>query len=147
MFSGRAFLYASIGIAVVGASATAAGKCTMARLAEWPVKLERSHLVVEGAIDGQKIGIMIDTGSSTLILRSAADRLGLTRHEVQGYRAFGIGGETHVEATNIAEFRVDQVTRKNWRGMVPGGRGVGRAAHVIVGEEFFAQLAVAVDLP
>ena len=147
MLNGRALFYVSIGLGIAATSATVPAKCTMARIAEWPVKLEGSHLVVEGAIDGQKIGVMLDTGSSTLILRSAADRLGLTRHEAQGYRAFGIGGETHVEATNIAEFTVGRVTRKNWRVRVAGERDFGKSIDFILGEDFFDQVDLEIDLP
>jgi predicted aspartyl protease len=147
MLRGRALLYASIGLGIAAASTTAAAKCTMAQLAEWPVKLEGSHLLVEGSINGQKIGVMLDTGSSTLILRSAADRLGLTRHEAQGYRAFGIGGETHVEVANIAEFTVGQLSRKNWRVMVAGERDFGKSIDFILGEDFFDQLDLEIDLP
>jgi predicted aspartyl protease len=147
MLRGRALLYASIGLGIAAASTTAAAKCTMAQLAEWPVKLEGSHLLVEGSINGQKIGVMLDTGSSTLILRSAADRLGLTRHEARGYRAFGIGGETHVEVANIAEFTVGQLSRKNWRVMVAGERDFGKSIDFILGEDFFDQLDLEIDLP
>lgn len=71
----------------------AASNCKMVQIAELPVRLAHNKLIVDGAINGQKIGVMLDTGAMhTLIVRSAAVRLGLARQEARGYRVFGIGG-------------------------------------------------------
>jgi hypothetical protein len=78
----RTFLVASavIGGAIASGICTAAtSECKLVRIAEWPVRLEHSKLIVDGAINGRKIGVMLDTGAQlSLIMRSAAIRLGLT---------------------------------------------------------------------
>src|SRR5712671_666648 len=79
--------------------------------------------VLDGAINGQKIGILLDTGAAmSLVLRSAAVKIGLTRYQAPGYRAFGIGGETRAETVHIDEFRIGQIARKNWDVLVAGER-------------------------
>ena len=128
-------------------STPAVAKCTLARAADWPVSVDRGHILVEGSINGQKVGVMLDTGGITLILRDASDRLGLVRKEAPSYRSFGIGGETHVEAANVDEFRLGAMTRKNWRVMVAGERSFGETTDVILGEDFLEQLDVEFDLP
>ena len=146
MRTGRAFVYASIILGMIAIDAAAAN-CKLTRVAEWQVRTGRGVPVVDGAINGQKVGVMLDTGSGTLLLRPSADRLGLTRQSARGYRAFGVGGETYVELTNVAEFTIGQITRRNWRVMVAGERDFSRAIDVILGEDFFDQVDLEFDLP
>jgi predicted aspartyl protease len=135
------------GSALASSTATAASNCKMVQTADWPVRLERNQLIVEGAINGQKIGVMLDTGATrSLILRSATERLGLTRRVARGYRMFGVGGETHVEAADVDEFKIDQFTRRNWRLLVAGERDLGRDVAVLLGEDFLYQVDVEFDL-
>ncbi len=149
MIQGHAILAASlaIGLALASTTATAASNCKMVQIADWPVRPGRGAPLIEGAVNGQKIDIMLDTGSGTMILRSAADRLGLTRQQVRGAQVFGIGGETHVETALVDEFRVGQSTRKNLRLIVAGERDFGSRIDAILGEDFFDQIDVEFDLP
>jgi len=133
-------------LASTSPAAQAASQCKLIRVADWPVRSTQGVAIVDAAINGQPIGVMLDTGSDTLILRSATDRLGLTRQQARGYRAFGIGGESHVEATLVEEFRIGQLARKDWRVMVAGERSAG-SIDLILGEDFFGQLDVEFDLP
>ena len=85
----------------------------MTRIAEWPLRAESYRPVFDGAINGQKIGILVDTGTDmSVVRRSAATRLGLTRYQNPGYRTFGIGGETYAEYVHIDVFRISQGVRK-----------------------------------
>ena len=145
----RYFLIASlaIGVAVASMAVAAVSNCKMIQTADWPVRLERNHLIVDGAINGQKIGIMLDTGATrSLILRSATERLGLTRKVARGYRMFGVGGETHVESADVDEFKIGQFTRKNWRVLVAGERDFGPDVAFLLGDDFFHQVDVEIDL-
>src|SRR6516162_2762604 len=84
-----------------------ASNCKMVQIADLPVRLAHNRLIVDGAINGQKIGIMLDTGSTiTVIPRPAAIRLGLSRQKARG-RMVGIGGETDAELTLVDEFKID----------------------------------------
>ena len=122
-----------------------AGNCKLARLAEWPVRVVQGHLFVDGEINGRKVAIMLDTGASTtLLLRPAAERLGLTLRPVRNLRMFGVGGETNVDTTQIDEFRVGDAVRQNWRIYVSGNRDFG--ADMLLGEDFFRAVDVEFDL-
>jgi len=148
VIKGLTLLTASIAIAlaVMSMAVAAASNCKMVQIADWPVRLERGHLIVDGAINGQKIGVMLDTGATrSLILRSATERLGLTRRQARGYRMFGVGGETYVEAADVDEFMIGQVTRKNWRVLVAGERDFGRDIAFVLGEDFLYQVDVEFD--
>ncbi len=131
----------------ISSDAAAAGKCQLARVAEWPVRLERNALLIDGAINGAKVGILLDTGSTrTLILRSAAQRLNLTRQTVHGAGAFGVGGESQLEAAMVAEIKIGEASRKNWLMLVAGEHDFGGAIDVVVGEDFFRRFDVEFDL-
>jgi len=136
-----------VAFALAGPFALGASSCKLAKIAEWRVNPEASRLIVEGAVNGQKVGILLDTGAyRSFVLRAAADRLGLTRQEARGYRAVGVGGETYVEQTIIEEFKIGQAVRRNWRVMVLGEQDLGRAYSVLIGAEFFEQVDVEFDL-
>jgi len=109
----RTLLIASavIGVAMASGIGAAPSDCKLVRIAEWPVRLEHNKLIVDGSINGRKIGIMLDTGAErSLILRSAAIRLGLTLQRASRYRMFGLGDETDVEVAHLDEFKIGQAT-------------------------------------
>lgn len=141
---------ASAAIAIAPASAAiAAGPtaCKLVRIAEWPVRLERNQPIVDGSINGQKIGVLLATGtSSSLILRSAATRLGLTLNEVRGLWVGG-GGETHVEMAYVDDLAIGGATRKNWQALVAGERDMERNVALILGNDFFENVDLEFDLP
>jgi predicted aspartyl protease len=137
---------AAIALAMAGNATAQTPKCQLARIAELPVRTNHYRPVVEGAINGEKIGILLDTGSAhSLVLRSATARLGLTRYET-GSRAFGIGGETPVDYVHIDEFRIGQAVRKNWRVLVAGEHDFGAEFAVLLGDDFLHQADVEFDL-
>jgi clan AA aspartic protease (TIGR02281 family) len=144
-----ALLLASIAASLGAASlAAAASDCTLAKVAELPVRFAHGKLVTDGAINGQKIGVMIDTGATrTMLLRAAAESLGLGRQKAgQRYRMLGIGGETNVEVASLDEFTIGQATRKGWRIMVAGEHDFGDGVAVILGEDFLDQTDVEFDI-
>ena len=69
------------GLALATSAASAASNCKMVQIGDWPVRSGRGVPLVEGTVNGQKISSMLDTGAETMILRPAADRLGLTRQQ------------------------------------------------------------------
>jgi predicted aspartyl protease len=147
MINARVVLWGGFALGLASTSLQATEGCQLVRIADWPVELVANHLIVPGTINGQRVGVMLDTGSGTMILRSAADRLGLVRKEARGSRAFGIGGATYVEVTTVDEFKLGELTRNNWRVAVAGERDLGASISVILGEDFLGQLDVEFDLP
>ncbi len=138
---------AAIGLALAGGAAGETPKCKLARVAEWPVRAEYHRPVVDGEINGKKIGILLDTGAQmSLVRRSATTKLGLTRYEAEGYRAFGVGGETRAEYVHIDEFRIGKAVRKNWRAVVAGEHDFGDDVAVLLGDDFFRQVDIEFDL-
>ena len=128
-------------------AAHAASNCKLVRVAEWEVKPQGNRLIVDGEINGQKVGVLIDSGAGTsFVMRAAADRLGLVRKEAPGYRAYGIGGETHVEFAVIDELKIGTASRKNWRAMVLGEHDQGTRFAFLLGYDFMDQVDVEFDL-
>jgi predicted aspartyl protease len=136
---------AFIALCVACGTAAAASNCKLARIAEWQVRLEQGRVLLDGAINGQKIDIMIDTGAaSTLIFRETSERLSLPLREAKNMRMFGVGGETKVFVAHVDEFRLGDALRNNWNVYVTGSGLHG--ADVILGEDFFASVDVEFDL-
>ncbi len=152
MIRGRALLTARLALALVLATISGlvdagASSCKLIKIADFPVRLERNRLIIEGAINDHKIGIQVDTGAeASFLLRSAADRLGLTRRQVGGVRMLGVGGETYVESAYVDSFKIGETERKGWRLPVAGERDLGTDVAFLLGEDFFHQIDVEFDL-
>jgi predicted aspartyl protease len=136
------------GLMAPGAALSAApGKCTLARIAEWQIRPARGQPILDGTINGQNVGVLLDTGSSrSAMLRSAADRLGLVRYDVMGNRMIGVGGETVVQMVSIDEFTIGKDVRRNWRVPVIGEHASRSDVAVILGEDFFRLTEIEFDL-
>jgi TPR repeat protein len=98
-----------------------ASNCKMLQIDQWPVRRRRGWLTIDGAINGQSVGILLDTGAMhTLIFRSAAARLGLATRRISRAWVSGVGGDSNAESADVGEFKIGGVTRKNWTMLVAG---------------------------
>jgi predicted aspartyl protease len=113
-------------------------KCKLVRTAEWRVRPDYNRPVVDGAINGQLVGVLLDTGSAvSLIKRSMAQRMRLPRTAVEG---------DSLEAVHVSEFRIGKSTREDWRVLVSDDYDFGDDVAVIIGDDFFRQTDVEFDL-
>lgn len=134
-------------MAETGSAAARPSTCTMVQIDHWPIRLANNKLIIDGAINGQKVGIMIDTGAMrTMIFRPVALRLGLTLRRVSGVFVTGLGGSTDAEAADVNEIRIGKDTRKDWKMLVAGEHDPGDGVAVILGEDFFQNVDVEFDL-
>jgi predicted aspartyl protease len=142
------FLVAATGFMTApGIASAATSECKLVRIAEWPVQVTSNALIIDGAIDGQQVGVMLDTGAgSTLILRSAAARLGLRRTALSNYRQFGIADGSEVEIAYVDEFKVGHAVRHNWQMFVAGEYDLGGTVGVILGDDFLHKVDIEFDL-
>jgi predicted aspartyl protease len=138
-------LVASLGLA--GDAIADGAKCKLAKIVDWPVRMVRNHIVVDGAINGQKVGIALDTGAQiSLILRSSAVRLDLPRHEAPGRRIYGIGGESNLEIAIVDAFKIGEALTEGMQLFVAGERDLGEGVDVLLGEDFLRTFDVEFDL-
>ena len=150
MIAWRTLLAAAAAVGMVaagGIAGAAVSSCTLVKVEDWPTRVQRNRLLVEGAINGRKISVMLDTGSMrTLIFRAAAVRLELPLSGAARERIFGVGGETTVAVAWVDEFRVGQAAQKGLRLLVAGEQDPGDDVAVLLGEDFFRQFDVEFDL-
>jgi clan AA aspartic protease (TIGR02281 family) len=149
-FDMRKLSFALILLAANAAASAAAPahKCKYSRVAELPAWAQNGRPATEGSVNGRKIGILLDTGAATsLINRSAVQKLGLTRFDAAGVRIVGAGGETAARAVQIDEFKLGNAVRNDWRVLVSGEGALGSDIAVVLGYDFFQDLDVEFDLP
>ena len=149
-----ALLFASAVAAIAATSAVAGDKrCQLVKVAEWNLWQDHYRPIVDGAVNGQKVGILLDTGTfATFIRQAAATKLGLTlapvtsgHGRIDGIRSYGIEGERRSEGAYISELRIGDAVRKDWLARItPVDSGDDIA--VVLGYEFFHQLDVEFDL-
>ena len=119
-------------------------KCKLVRIAEWPVRLQGNLPLIEGAIDGKKIGILLDTGAfASLVTKDAAKRLDLNT-KVTGDVAIGFGGESRILVARLGELRIGDAVRTNLRVRVIGERPI-RGVDFILGDDFFKNIELEFD--
>ena len=119
--------------------------CTLARVAEWPVRLENGVPVVDGSIDGKRVTVQIDTGTpQSLVTKPAATRLGLytTQRDVLAVqmRDPGVAEET----ARIAELRIGKQVQSHFSVVVLNAE---RPYDFTLGDDFFERIDLELDLP
>ena len=124
----------------------AAAQCKLEKIGEWSVQLPGNQPIIDGAINGTKVGILLDTGaSSSMVTREAATRLKLPMAPLNNVRVYGVGGVQTPDAADIAEFRLGEAVKKDWTVLVADARA-GRVGFIL-GDDFFRQLDLELDLP
>jgi len=120
--------------------------CQLIKIAELPVRLERGLPIVDGAINGQKIGVLFDTGSEvTLITRAATERLRLVLNTMRT-PLYGRAGERSIDqAALIEKFEIGNAVRANRTMVVAAEADVGDIA-VILGDDSLQDVDVEFDL-
>ncbi|HEY2708177.1 MAG TPA: aspartyl protease family protein [Caulobacteraceae bacterium] len=142
---------AKLGACVAGvlmlAPGAASADCKLLQLAEFHVDPHWRSPIVDGAVNGQPVKVLLDTGATTSIVqRRAASQLGLSFFVVPGMRLYGIGGDTAVYETHIKEFKVGDLVKPDLNLEVGGDADRGFEASVILGYDFLAKVSVEFDL-
>jgi predicted aspartyl protease len=139
---------ALVWVSTAANAATPAHKCKYSRIAEIPVWIQGGRPVTEGFVNGQKVGILLDTGAGpSMIHRSAVAKLGLAPVDVAGLRMLGAAGETSANGVQIDEFKLGHAVRKDWRVLVSGEATLGSNIAVVLGYDFFQSMDFEFDLP
>ena len=140
----KTFLAALLAAISLPVAAADAAPCQLAQIAVWPVRLQFGLPVVDGAINGHRSGVMLDTGAwASMITKDAAVRLDLYTRATGEY-ATGVGGESAVLWTRVKELRIGDANVDNLRVRVIGERPI-PGVEFIVGEDFFRKLDVEFD--
>ena len=127
--------------------ALADAQCKLILVEEWKVRWVNDHILIDGAINGQPVGVLLDTAAThTIIFRSAAARLGLLPRWSKSNSMQGVGGPSQLSSAYIDEFRLGQSARKGWRMMIAGEHDLGADFAVVLGEDFFRQFDVEFEL-
>jgi clan AA aspartic protease (TIGR02281 family) len=149
MLRGTIFLATLAAFAATTSAALAqdAKKCRFQKVVEWQVRSIGRHMAVDGAINGKKIGIVLDTGAyASLLFRASAKRIGLDLRESRGERAYGIGGETKVYTTIVDEFKLGDVAVRDLQLRVAGERDPGEGFDLLLGQDFLGAFDIEFDL-
>ncbi len=144
-------LLLACGLLAASACASAANadsKCKFQRIAELPVWIEHGLPVTIGYLNGRKVGILIDTGSSaSFVERLALERLAVPGFRAMSLRSFGGTAENAGHTVQIDEFRLGRTVRKDWRLLVSSEDSFGSDIAMSLGYEFFRNMDVEFDFP
>lgn len=117
--------------------------CRMVKVAEWKVRFEGNLPVIEGAVDGNPVGILLDTGATySLLTHDAARRFGLSTWPM-GDRMIGVGGLTTVHGARV-DLMVGETAAKGISVRVAGERRL-PGIDFVLGDDFFRQFDMEFD--
>jgi predicted aspartyl protease len=136
----RNWIFACAAALAAGHAAAAPADCKLVRIEEWPVRMERNLPIIDGEINGHKVGILIDTGSErSFVTRSAVARMVLTRTTI---------GTTGLESVRLDELRIGPAKRRDWNVLVSPEQDFGaQVVSLILGYDFFSAVDFEFDLP
>jgi clan AA aspartic protease (TIGR02281 family) len=131
----------------VAGSATAQSKCVLQEIGELPLSSDGGDLVVEAAINGVPVKMIVDTGSmATSLFRSTADKLGLRMKPIAGVTFYGAGGSDVLNEVGVKELKVGNLTARNMDMAVLGRRTMGDVGGLL-GAGFLFQADLEIDAP
>lgn len=138
------------GVLGAAAPAQAASACKLSLVAEMPLVMDGNRPLVEGAINGERVLALADTGAfNTMLWQGAAERLGLQLKPLKNLKITGVGGTHQAQSALVEELKLGSSTRKNVDLLV-GGRGDTLAGRedvaMILGQDLFSSSDVEIDL-
>lgn len=129
------------------ASSQDAKKCRLQKVVEWKVRSIGRHMAVDGAINGKKIGIVLDTGAPrSVLIRASAKRLDLPISEVRGARARGVGGDSRIDVAVVDEFMLGEAVVRGMNFYVTGEHDPGEGFDLLLGGDFLRNFDIEFDL-
>ena len=119
--------------------------CKLVQIANWHVRFLDKHPVLDGYVNGKKIGVLIDTGAYvSLLTKSAAERLGLQTRET-GERMVGVGSEvTRVLQARLEDVRIGDFEAKELRVRVAGEHPFA-GMDFVLGQDFLQNVDIEFD--
>lgn len=155
MWRPRVRVMASVGVllalacggqAAVAADAPAGKACVMYQTGDLKVQVVRNRALLEGAVNGRPVRVLIDTGASRSILfRATAEALHLPLSDVPGGRMGGAGGVTKVQLAFLNELRLAGTKVSNFN-MTVAGEGRGADFDILLGEDVLGRFDIEFDL-
>ena len=124
-----------------------ADKCRLQKVVEWQVRSIGRHMAVDGAINGKRIGIVLDTGAtSSVLMRASAKRLDLPVVESRGMRIKGIGGDSKLQIAFVDEFKLGEAVVRDMSFGVAGEHDPGEGFDLLLGQDVLGKFDVEFDL-
>jgi hypothetical protein len=128
------------------APAAASADCKLLQIAEFHVDPSSQSPVVDGALNGQPVKVLIDTGASfSTVRRDEALRLGLPTYGLNGVRS-RIDDASSAYSARISRFSLGDLTKTNLELQVATEAGQRPDASVVLGDDFLAKVTVEFDL-
>ena len=128
------------------AAADVPGKCVMYQLGELKVEFRRNRPLLQGAVNGQPVVVLLDTGADRSILhRAKALALHLPLEDIPGMRMGGAGGVTQAQSAYLHELQIAGLKRSNFN-MLVVGEGIAADFDILLGEDFLGRLDIEFDL-
>lgn len=130
---------------IAGRAAAQSKTCHLQALGELQLTQGGGYLTIEGAINGNSVRLVVDTGSpATMLFDDATSKIGLVSRKMPNVTFYGVGGPEDAYTTWVRELRVANLTLGNATLFV--SKGSVHAAAGLLGAKFLFQSDVEFDL-
>jgi predicted aspartyl protease len=139
---------AALAAATVAAPPSASADCKLLLVAEFKLDPNSYAPIIDGSVNGHPVKVLIDSGASfSMVTAHDAKLLGLPTVEMQGARAYGIGGDTQLYRAHINQLKIGDLPEANMDLYVAGDSGAAWPTAIVLGEDFLSKADVEFDLP
>ncbi len=121
-------------------------KCVIQQVAALRVQVVRDQAVLQGAIDGRPVRVLVDTGADlSLLIRDKARQLNSPLTNVPGLRVGVVGGVSQAQSTYVGQLQIAGFTKSRFR-MLVAGEGRPKDFDVLLGEDVLGRYDIEFDL-
>ncbi len=119
--------------------------CKIGLIGELKLEVVDNKPLLNGAINGQPVRILVDTGSFTsMLFTDKARELHLALQDVRGLKLSGVGGVSTARSAYLDELDIAGVKRKGFRILV-GGENAISAFSLIIGQDLMGRYDLEFD--
>jgi hypothetical protein len=134
-------------ILILGFASAASAACQLQQTADYKLTMDGNRALLDGAINGQPVRFMLDTGAFTsMLFPSAVARLGLKAYVIDELNIYGVGGGAKAARASVRDLKLGNAVAHNVDLLV-NKHDWGGAPYVgLVGEDILSQGDLELDL-
>lgn len=136
-----------VSLALLSGMVAPALGCQLLQIGQFHIEMHGNTPLVDAAINGERVRIIVDTGSvNTLLTRPAAEALHLKITPLHSFTMYGVGGEDNVGEVLVKDFTLGDYTVHGLRLIATSHMNLKPPVVGLLGGDLLARVDVEFDL-
>jgi predicted aspartyl protease len=125
----------------------ASADCNLLQIAEFRLDPRRLTPVVDASINGHPVKALINSGSNfSMITAYESEKLGLSKVETVGWRAYDTGGSSKIYWTHVDLLKIGDLAKASVDVAIAGDRHQPSEVALVIGDDVLSKADVEFDL-